>query len=291
MFFSLMNGGDSVGGVCAIGVGVVSYMASLGIERFKINRFISIFVSCVIAAGLSLLCFNLGLGSSLSAMIIGAIVVFLPGVAITNAARDLLAGDMLSGLARVTEAMLVAIALAGGVGLLLQVAPAPVRPEDATDFPLALQFCFAFMGTLGISLVVNIPKRHLFLVSAIAGCGWLAFLLVMGTGGIEIGPSAKPLACFVGACATALLAEICTRATREVATVFIIPAIFPFVPGIGMYTTILNVLEDDLQTALHTGLETVFMAGSIAFALLVVISVTRIVRMAYSWLRGAPWKR
>jgi uncharacterized membrane protein YjjP (DUF1212 family) len=43
----------------------------------------------------------------------------VPGVAITNALRDLLAGDLMSGAARILEAALTAVAVAMGVILVL----------------------------------------------------------------------------------------------------------------------------------------------------------------------------
>ena len=47
-------------------------------------------------------------------------MIFVPGVAITNSIRDFLSGDMLSGLARMTEAVLTAISLAAGAGVVLK---------------------------------------------------------------------------------------------------------------------------------------------------------------------------
>lgn len=50
-------------------------------------------------------------------VIVSAIMPIVPGVAITNAIRDTLQGDYLSGCARILEALLVAMAIAVGAGL------------------------------------------------------------------------------------------------------------------------------------------------------------------------------
>lgn len=50
-------------------------------------------------------------------MIIGSIMPLLPGMVFTNAIRDILYGDYTAGLARMTEAVLVAAAVALGVGI------------------------------------------------------------------------------------------------------------------------------------------------------------------------------
>ena len=43
----------------------------------------------------------------------------LPGLAMTNAIRDTVMGDLVSGTARAAEALLVAVAIAAGVGSVL----------------------------------------------------------------------------------------------------------------------------------------------------------------------------
>ena len=53
-------------------------------------------------------------------ILIGSLMTLVPGVAITNALRDLFGGDLLSGMARTTEAILTAIALGGGIGIAIK---------------------------------------------------------------------------------------------------------------------------------------------------------------------------
>ena len=54
---------------------------------------------------------------SIEIVIASAIMPIVPGVAITNAIRDTIQGDYLSGCARILEALLVAMAIAVGAGL------------------------------------------------------------------------------------------------------------------------------------------------------------------------------
>jgi uncharacterized membrane protein YjjP (DUF1212 family) len=280
--FTLMNSGSYADGLCALLIGVVTYLLSLGIERLRINHFIVIFASCFVGAGLSFLAFSLGFGSSLGAIIVGSITIFLPGVAITNAARDLLSNDMLSGVSRVTESMLIAVAIAGGVGLLLRLAPLAPHSDAVIQHLLILKFVFAFLGTMGVSIIVNIPRRYLVVVSLIAACGWIVLELFTLSTGMRV------FGCFVGACTIALIAEIATRITKEAATLFIIPAIFPLVPGIAMYNTMRYLIDSNLDAAVAAGSQALFMAGGIAFALLIVISLTRIASVIYAQLRKRP---
>jgi uncharacterized membrane protein YjjP (DUF1212 family) len=273
--FAIMNGGGLVDALCGLVVGVLTFILSLGIDRLHINRFIAIFISCFVCAGLAWTAFNLGFGTSLSSIIVGSITAFLPGVAITNATRDMLSGDMLSGVSRMTESLLVAVAIAGGVGIFLRVVPVPVRPDVLSSFGLAPEFLFALLGTMGISVSVNIPRRRLVLAAFIAACGWLLRTV------LHNGDYSPIIACFVAACLVAVFAEIATRLTKEAATLFIIPAIFPLVPGKGMYDTMAHLIVNDYNSAMSMGLQTLFVAGAIALGLLVVISLSRVAAVAY----------
>ncbi len=80
------------------------------------NTLVTIFISIC-----SIICVESGLGSNIDDLIVGCIMLLVPGVAITNAVRDLLNGDILSGTIRAIEAVVIAtgIALGGGIVLFL----------------------------------------------------------------------------------------------------------------------------------------------------------------------------
>ena len=48
-------------------------------------------------------------------------MLLVPGLAITNAIRDTVAGDYVSGVARALEAVIVAVAIAAGIGFVLSI--------------------------------------------------------------------------------------------------------------------------------------------------------------------------
>ena len=65
----------------------------------------------------AVLALSLGLGDSFDKIAIGDIMLLIPGAALTNALRDLLSGDTISGLTRLVQAVLAAIAVATGFAL------------------------------------------------------------------------------------------------------------------------------------------------------------------------------
>ena len=55
------------------------------------------------------------IGSTVESVIIGVMMPYVPGIAITNAARDTLNADYVSGVARLFDALIQAFAVALGV--------------------------------------------------------------------------------------------------------------------------------------------------------------------------------
>ena len=60
-----------------------------------------------------------GIGISADKIIIGNIMMLIPGIALTNSVRDLIGGDIIAGTLRFSEAGLIAVAIAGGYILTL----------------------------------------------------------------------------------------------------------------------------------------------------------------------------
>ena len=76
-----------------------------------------IFVNAVASFLLSfsaILLVRLGLGQDTNRIIIGNIMLLIPGIALTNSLRDMISGDIMSGMLRFFDAVLVAAAIAAG---------------------------------------------------------------------------------------------------------------------------------------------------------------------------------
>ncbi|MGX7197626.1 threonine/serine exporter family protein [Enterococcus olivae] len=78
-------------------------------------RFFDILLASFIIGTCAILAVNWHLAANMDNIIIGAVMPLVPGVAITTSFRDILAGHMISGLARGTEALIIAASI--GVGI------------------------------------------------------------------------------------------------------------------------------------------------------------------------------
>ncbi len=81
--------------------------------------FLATFLAALNAGLIALIAVNTGIVTQLDKIIIGGIMPLLPGVALTNAVRDMIAGDLVAGVARAVEALLIAAAIAAAVMMVL----------------------------------------------------------------------------------------------------------------------------------------------------------------------------
>lgn len=115
--FTLMFGGGWMEVLASLCVGGVLAGMIQFCDHLHTNVIIQDIISALaLGAAALLLKHTVFLTMNLEAVIIGAIMPLVPGVAITNAVRDTLQGDYVSGCARILEAFLKAAAIAIGVG-------------------------------------------------------------------------------------------------------------------------------------------------------------------------------
>lgn len=82
-------------------------------------KFFAEFIGALAIGLLASLVIYAGLGQDLDTIIIGSVMPLVPGLLITNAVRDLMAGHFVSGLSKGAEAFLTAFAIGAGIALVL----------------------------------------------------------------------------------------------------------------------------------------------------------------------------
>ena len=85
------------------------YIKILAPNEMVLNFLLSFFV-----AAFAYISAKFGLTEDYGKIIIGNIMLLVPGVAFVNALRDMIGGDMMSGILRVCESILLAVFLAAG---------------------------------------------------------------------------------------------------------------------------------------------------------------------------------
>ena len=120
--FTLFFGGTLRDALFSLIMGAAAELAVYAMEHWGANGVLVNLVASGLAAGLAALAVDLGIANNVDKMVIGTFMALVPGVALTNAMRDIMAGDYLAGQTRLTEALLTAAALALGAGAALSIA-------------------------------------------------------------------------------------------------------------------------------------------------------------------------
>ncbi len=114
--FSILFGGNIKDVFAAFLIGIVINLLTTYFNKLKVNNFFINLVGGATATFLAFILHRLGIANSVDYTTIGAIMLLVPGLSMTNAIRDTLAGDFLAGLTRGAEAILIAISIAVGSG-------------------------------------------------------------------------------------------------------------------------------------------------------------------------------
>ncbi|MFZ5966022.1 MAG: threonine/serine exporter family protein [Bacillota bacterium] len=120
-FFGVLLGATKEDYFSAFLIATIVYLAVTLMDRLNASLFMQNAIGGFTAASLSILAIQAGMGDNTDKIIISSIMILLPGVAITNAVRDSISGDLLSGLARAAEAVIIAISIAVGVGIVINI--------------------------------------------------------------------------------------------------------------------------------------------------------------------------
>lgn len=115
--FSLFFHGTIKDAVCAFFAGGITQLFMQVLKQLEIDGFFSKLAGGGVVTFLGIISIRLGLCFSIDNVIISTIMLLVPGLAITNAIRDTVSGDLISGLSRTAEAIFTAVAIAVGSGL------------------------------------------------------------------------------------------------------------------------------------------------------------------------------
>lgn len=113
-FFALFFGGTVRDSLAASLMGVIVVLMELLLKDREENQIVYHFIISVVAGIVAILFVKIGLGHNEGIIMMGGIMLLIPGIALTNAIRDMLIGDLASGLLRLVNALLVAGSIACG---------------------------------------------------------------------------------------------------------------------------------------------------------------------------------
>ena len=118
-FFTLLFKGNLRDACVALITGGLLKVVFNQLDRIKTNPFFEMVVLGGITAFFAQISVYLGLADNMDKIIIGTIMSLVPGIAITNSMRDIIAGDLLAGITKAVEALLIGTGIAVGAAIIL----------------------------------------------------------------------------------------------------------------------------------------------------------------------------
>ena len=112
--FTIFFGGNFIESAASALIGLALSIITYFSEKAFLNKIFAKFIGAFAVTLVAYIIMKLGAIHTIDKVIIGNIMLLIPGVGLTNAFRDLLVGDNIAGLIKLIEAILLALAIAAG---------------------------------------------------------------------------------------------------------------------------------------------------------------------------------
>jgi uncharacterized membrane protein YjjP (DUF1212 family) len=272
--FSVLFGANFMDAGCAALCGVLVGVVDIFMGKLKANQFFRILTASFLMAMLAYGFGSIGISDSCDAVIIGALMLLVPGLLFTNAMRDIIYGDTNSGMNRIVQVFLVAAAICLGTGaawtLSMQLWDTVIHGIPMTH-NLLIQAIFCFIGCTGFFILFNIHGPGGLLCSLGGVITWIIYSVFLQLGYSEI------LGYFWATVFASFYAEIMARIRKYPAISYLIVSIFPLIPGAGVYYTMNHAVHGDMSAFADQGIRTVAVAGVMAAGILLATTTVRII--------------
>lgn len=264
--FCAVFGGGFMDCAAAFVVGTLLYLFLLFVSSRYLSKIVGGICNSLVATLLCLASYRLGFGSSLSNIIIGAIMPLIPGVPFVNGVRDLADSDYIAGTTRLTDAMLGFFCIALGVGTsfvldgsifqgMIELKGVTVNAETAG---LGWQTLAAFVGTFAFAILFGVPRQQYATCGIIGAIGWAAFLIMT-----RAGIAGTMVSITFSTVLICLMSRMVAVWDKCPSTVYLLCGIFPLVPGAGIFWFTYYLVAEKFRLSMTTG----FNAGMAAIAI------------------------
>ena len=129
-------------------------------------------------------------------------------------------------------------------------------------------FVVAVIATISFGITFQMPRRHYLACGLTGAVGWMAYILCYDLLGVS-----APVAVLIATLPLTLCARFFSVYHKAPVTVFLLPGIFPLVPGAGIYYTAYYFLQGEEVLFASKGAETFKVALALALGIALVCSL------------------
>ena len=277
--FTLFFGGTFVDVLPAFIIGALMVFINVLFFNKSFNSYASTFMLSFMAGALAILtamvASALKIPCHTSPIMIGTIMVVVPGLLVCNAVRDLFVGDLLSGSVQILNGVITTLAIVAGYGVAMSLIKDFAVYLDVPTLDQLRYYLYTvsgcLIGTLGVCLFFKIDKKRLFtamLNTAITYGAYLLFYTIWS----------DLFACnLIATVIASIISEIMARIEKAPASVFLVPAIIPLVPGGMLYRAMNSLIIGDFAQAGVYGFDALLIFLGIALGLSLIAAIFQLI--------------
>ena len=129
-------------------------------------------------------------------------------------------------------------------------------------------FVVAGIATIGFGITFQMPRRHYLACGLTGAVGWMVYIF-----GVELFSMSPAVATLVATLPLTACARFFSVRHKAPVTIFLLPGIFPLVPGAGIYYTAYYFIQGNNALALSNGISTFKVAVALAVGISLVLSI------------------
>lgn len=271
--YCIFFGGTAIDVFCAGICGIIVVLANKFFDRLKVNQFFSTIAATFLFTFVAYSFGAVDLANYTDTIIIGTLMILVPGLLFVNAMRDIIFGDTNSGVNRIVQVVLIAAALALGTGAawsLTQMLWGTPLTQSALPYSPLMQCFGCFIAGVGFSVLNNIHGIGSLLCTLGGSITWASYCVSYHFSENEI------LSYFIAAVIAAIYAEIMARVRKYPAISYLVISVYPLLPGAGIYYASNYIAQGEMTNFASTALKTSAIAGSIAVGILMISTTVRL---------------
>lgn len=258
-------GGGVIEVVMAMLTGFAIYLFGRAVSKNPSGRFLVDFFGGFVAACAAALATKARPGIAYEVVVLSGVITLIPGMKFTTGLAELAKKNLVSGGARLADAMVTFLSISFGIALaigaqqLLHLSPAPAVPREGLG--LIAHAIALVVSSVAFSILFAVPRTYIWGALLSGALGYTATALATRTLSAHV-------AAFIAALSVCLLANGLARSTRRPAQLFQVPGMMLLVPGSFGFLSLGDFLQGDVTSGAAKGFQMVLIAGALVMGVL-----------------------
>ena len=250
--------------VVALGIGLLGGVVGWLAGRWDSLARIQVLLLSVFAAFIAGVATHWTGPLATSEIVLGALIVLLPGLTLTTSLNELSTGHLVSGTARLVGSLATFVQIGIGVGVgrrLAQALPGGVQQQEALHLPEWTLWVMLLLTPLALGVLFRSRVREM---------PWIVAGSMLAFWGARLGVNwfGAGLGTALGALAVGMAGNLFARLSRKPSVVLVVPSLILLVPGAIGYRSLTYMMSHDLVTGLELAFGALLVGGSLVAGLL-----------------------